>query len=481
MLSAVNRAHSETTEQAPLRRRWTHDEIRVAKPADVRRSIKGAAIGNFMEWYDFGVYGYLASTIARVFFPSSGTGNAIGLIATFGTLAAAFAMRPLGGFVFGPLGDRIGRKPVLVTTVLLMTTASTLTGLLPSQRAIGVWAPILLITTRLLQGFTAGGEYVGAMVYVSEHTPDRKRGMMAGFLPLGTLSGYVFAAAMTTGLHAGLSIPQMLHWGWRVPFLVSAPLGVVALILRLRLEEAPTHGKNNNARVHGPGETRRQQFINTVVRQWRPLLIVIGLVLTFNVTNYMLTGYLPTYLVQVVHLRYVPGLAMILVVLIVLMMSVVFVAKLSDRIGVKPIMRIGCSLLIVMSIPAFMLIRFGSGYGVMFFGVLLIGSMLLCFTSVEPSTLPALFPAPVRYGAVAIGFNIAVSVFGGTTPLVAETLVARTGDPMIPAYMLIIAGVIGATTVFFMPEPAGKRLPWSGPIVETEVEAEELVKNGYVT
>lgn len=439
----------------------------------------GTSIGNFMEWYDFGVYGYLASTIARVFFPGTGSGNVIGLIATFGTLAAAFAMRPLGGFVFGLLGDRIGRKPVLVTTILLMTTASTLTGLLPSHRAVGVWAPVLLISTRILQGFTAGGEYVGAMVYVSEHAPDRKRGMMAGFLPLGTLCGYVFAAAVTTGLHGWLSIPQMLHWGWRVPFLMAAPLGLVALVLRLRLEESPTYEKADE-RDDTPHETGRQQLKNTVIKQGKSLLLVIGLVLTFNVTSYTLTGYLPTYLVQVVHLRYVPGLAMILMVLIVLLVSVVFVAKLSDNIGVKPIILIGCGLLIAMAIPAFTMIRSGSAYPVMFLGVLLIGLMLLCFTSVEPSTLPALFPTPVRYGAVAIGFNTAVSVFGGTTPLVAETLVARTGNPMVPAYLLMGAGVVGATTVFFMPETAGRRLPWSGPTVETEEEAQELVETGYV-
>lgn len=429
-----------------------------------------------MEWYDFGVYGYIAGTIAEVFFPS-GSGSGTGLIATFGTLAAAFAVRPLGGFVFGPLGDRIGRKPVLMITILMMATATTCTGLLPGHDAIGIWAPILLIVTRLVQGFSAGGEYVGAMTYVDEHAPDSKRGMMAGFLPLGTLSGYVVAAALATGLHAWVPIPDMLSWGWRIPFLLGAPLGLIALYMRLRLEESPAYEQAAEATTTSDEQGGWQQFKHTVVRQWRPLLICIGLVLTFNVTNYMLTGYMPTYLAQVVKIGYVAGLVMILVVLIVLLVVVVFVAKLSDRVGVKPIMWTGCALLTVMSVPAFLLLRFGSGYAVMFVGVLLIGAMLLCFNSTEPSTLPALFPTKVRYGAVAIGYNISVSAFGGTTPLIAESLVSATGNPMVPAYILIVAGLVGAVTLVFTPETAGKRLPGSGPSVETEEEAQQLAEN----
>lgn len=272
-------------------------------------------------------------------------------------------------------------------------------------------------------------------------------------------------------------IPDMLSWGWRIPFLLGAPLGLIALYMRLRLEESPAYEQAAEATTTSDEQGGWQQFKHTVVRQWRPLLICIGLVLTFNVTNYMLTGYMPTYLAQVVKIGYVAGLVMILVVLIVLLVVVVFVAKLSDRVGVKPIMWTGCALLTVMSVPAFLLLRFGSGYAVMFVGVLLIGAMLLCFNSTEPSTLPALFPTKVRYGAVAIGYNISVSAFGGTTPLIAESLVSATGNPMVPAYILIVAGLVGAVTLVFTPETAGKRLPGSGPSVETEEEAQQLAEN----
>lgn len=461
----------------PRRGKWARHEIRITDPVVLQRSVAGTAIGNFMEWYDFGVYGFLATTLAEVFYPSDSS-NAIGLIATFGTLAAAFAVRPLGGFIFGPLGDRIGRKRVLVMTILLMTTGTTATGVLPGYAAIGFWGPLLLIVTRLAQGFSTGGEYVGAMTFIGEHAADRKRGMMAGFLPLGTLSGYVLGAALVTGLHTTLATSDMVTWGWRIPFLLSAPFGLIALYMRLRVEESPAYEEMRESR-HKPSGGGWQQFKRTVAQQWRPLLVCIGLVLTFNVTNYMLTGYMPTYFKQVGGIASTAGLAMIGVVLIILLAAVVFVARLSDHVGVKPIMWTGCALLLVASVPAFLLIRFGGSYPVIFLGVLLVGLMLLCFNSTEPSTLPALFPTDVRYSAVAIGFNISVSAFGGTTPLIAETLVFTIGNVMVPAYMLMVAGVVGVITLMFTPEVAGRRLPGSGPSVENEQEARALSKSEY--
>lgn len=438
----------------------------------MQRSIAGTAVGNFMEWYDFGVYGYIATTLAQVFYPGD-TASAANLIATFGTLAAAFAVRPLGGFVFGPLGDRIGRRRVLMITILLMTAGTTATGLLPGYRAIGIWAPILLVVARLIQGFSTGGEYVGAMVYVAEHAPDRKRGMMAAFLPLGSQAGYVVAGALVTALQTWLPEGDMLSWGWRIPLLLSAPLGLAALYMRLRLEESPAY-KELEESEQASSDSGGQQLRRTVIEQWRPLLICIGLVLAYNVADYMLTGYLPTYLKVVQRTGHVAGLAMIVATLMIMMAAVVFVGRLSDRIGAKPILRTGCVLLIVASVPALLLIRFGGGYSAIFIGVLVIGLMVLCFDGTTPSMLPALFPTDVRYGALAIAFNISVSAFGGTTPLIAQSLVSGTGNAMVPAYMLVGAGVVGAVTLLFTPELAGKRLPGSGPAVESEQEAREL-------
>ena len=438
----------------------------------LRRAIAGTAIGNFMESYDFSVYSLVATLLAQTFYPGNGAG-AGNLIATFGTLAVAFIVRPLGGFIFGPLGDRIGRKPVLLITIALMTFSATATGLLPTYRSIGVWAPCLLILVRLCQGLSTGGEYAGAMTYIVEAAPDRKRGMLAGFLPMGTLSGNVAAVAMVTGLQVALSQQDMASWGWRIPFFLALPLGLTAVMLRMRLAEtfdrAATGEKDAALR---PGQF--DQLKQTIAGHWKALLVCIGLELTICNTNYMLSGYLPTYLKAIVRIPANAALVMILLALAFASVAVVFVARLSDWIGVKPLIATGCVLLFAGSIPAFSLIRFGANYPTKFLGVLIIGVMLLCLNSIEPSTLPALFPANVRYGGVSIGYNIAVSAFGGTIPLVAQSLISATGNAMIPAYMLMFAGVAGATTLIFTPEVAGRTLPESGPTVESSEQAREL-------
>jgi MHS family proline/betaine transporter-like MFS transporter len=455
------------------RRKWTVDQIQVTEPEVTRQSIKGASIGNFMEWYDFGVYGYIATTIAQVFYPGDSV-SAVHLIATFSTLAAAFVVRPLGGFIFGPLGDRIGRKRVLMITIVLMTIGTTGTGLLPVYSAIGIWAPILLVVGRIFQGLSTGGEYVGAMTYVVEQAPDRKRGMIVGFLPLGNLGGFIAAGVLVTVLQSWLPSHDWLTWGWRVPLLLSAPLGVVAIYMRMRLEESPAFQKaHQNAEA---ADEEPQGYRRTIAEQWKPMLICAALVYTSNAADYMLTGYLPTYLKVVVHLGHTAGLVMITGTLTILAMLLVFVAALSDRVGVKPIMRTGCGLLIAGSIPAFLLIRHGSGFPPIFIGVLLIGLMELCFDSTSPATMPALFPTNIRYGALAIAYNISISALGGTSPLIAQALVSGTGNVMVPAYMLIVAGLVGAVTLMFTPEVAGKRLPGSPPTVESEQEARELVE-----
>src|SRR5581483_6477420 len=329
----MNNARGGTGTRRRRRRKWTRADIRVVDRATMRRSIEGTAIGNFMEWYDFGVYGYIATTIAQVFYPGNSV-SAVHLIATFGTLAAAYVVRPLGGFIFGPLGDRIGRKRVLMITIMLMTVGTTTSGLLPGYSVIGIWAPILLVVARVFQGLSTGGEYVGAMTYLGEQVPDRKRGLMVGFLPLGNLVGFVFAGLMVTGLQAWLPSHDMLTWGWRIPLLLSAPFGVVAFYLRLRLEESTAYQKVG-ADAHASNQHGLQPVWRTLVQQWRAMLICAALVLMSSAADFMLTGYLPTYLKVVVRVGHAAALVMITVTLIFLMVFLVFVAWLSDHIGVK--------------------------------------------------------------------------------------------------------------------------------------------------
>lgn len=209
----------------------------VTDDATMRRAVGAAAVGNITEWFDFGVYGYLSTTIEAQFFPP---GNpALAQLATFATFAVAFLVRPLGGLFFGPLGDKIGRTKVLAVTVILMATGTFLIGLIPSYSSIGLAAPILLVCARVLQGFSTGGEYAGAMTFIAEYSPDRRRGYFGSFLEFGTFIGYALGATVSSVLPLVSTPAFMDTWGWRIPFMVALPLGIVGVYLRTKLEETP--------------------------------------------------------------------------------------------------------------------------------------------------------------------------------------------------------------------------------------------------
>ena len=258
-------------------------------PATLRKVISAASIGNFVEWFDFALYGFLATLLAAHFFPS-GDATA-GLLKTFAVFAVAFAFRPLGGIVFGLLGDRIGRKRTLALTILIMAGATALIGILPSYATIGIWAPILLTLIRCAQGFSAGGEYAGACAYVMEHSPRDRRGRYGSFVPVSTFLAFASAALTAWGLERLLGAAAMADWGWRIPFLAAAPLGLIGLYLRLKLDETPAFQalEADHEVSHSPlGETLRLQG--------RSILRLGAFISLTALSFYMFTTYFSTYL-----------------------------------------------------------------------------------------------------------------------------------------------------------------------------------------
>ncbi|MGX4692468.1 MFS transporter [Streptomyces sp. JNUCC 63] len=432
----------------------------VTDPALVRRAVKAAALGNAMEWFDFGVYSYIAVTLGKVFFPS---GNPTAqLLSTFGAFAAAFLVRPLGGMVFGPLGDRIGRQKVLAFTMIMMAVGTFAIGLIPSYATIGVGAPLLLLVARLVQGFSTGGEYAGASTFIAEYAPDRRRGFLGSWLEFGTLAGYVGGAGLVTLMTALLSSDQLTSWGWRIPFLIAGPMGIIGLYLRMRLEETPAFA----AEAKKAGCSRPKVPLREMIAgQWKALLLCVGLVLVFNVTDYMLLSYMPSYLTSVLKHDATHGLLVVLCVMVLMMIAQPFAGALTDRVGRRPVIAAGCAGFLLLSVPALLLIRQGS-LAAVGLGMGALGLLLVCFTASMPSALPALFPTRVRYGSLSIGFNVSVSLFGGTTPLVVTALIGATGNLMMPAYYMMGASLIGGAAVWFMAESAGRPLPGSAPSVE---------------
>ena len=269
-------------------------ELETVDTSTVRRVIIGASIGNAVEWFDFAIYGFLATSIAASFFPSGN--DAAALLKTFAIFAAAFFMRPLGGFVFGPLGDRIGRQRVLALVILLMSGSTVAIGLLPTYTMIGVAAPLLLLALRCLQGFSAGGEYGGGAVYLAEYASDRRRGLIVTSIAWSGVVGFLVGSVTVTVLQVVLPAAAMDSYGWRIPFLLAGPLGLVGLYIRLRLTDTPEFTRLQQA--DKVAESPLREALRT---SWPAILQVIGLMIVFNVGYYVVFTYLPTYFIKTLH------------------------------------------------------------------------------------------------------------------------------------------------------------------------------------
>ncbi|MEU6620134.1 glycine betaine/L-proline transporter ProP [Streptomyces litmocidini] len=474
------RRHPHLFKAATRRRqpRLRRTDITVTDEAAVKRAVRAASLGNAMEWFDFGIYAYLAVTLGHVFFPSGN--DTVQLLSSFATFAVAFLIRPLGGMVFGPMGDRLGRKKVLALTMILMAVGTFAIGLIPSYATIGFWAPALLVFFRMLQGFSTGGEYGGASTFIAEYAPDRRRGYFGSFLEFGTLAGYVGAAGLVTALTAWLGTDAMEAWGWRVPFLVAGPLGLVGLYLRLRLDETPAFQKleSESARASeaaDPVETSAKGDLAKIFRQqWPALILCVALVGAYNITDYMLLSYMPTYLSDELGYSETHGLLVLLLVMVLLMLIITQVGRLNDRFGRKPVLMTGMLGFLLLSLPAFLLIGQG-GVAAITAGMLMLGLSLVCMLGTMSAALPALFPTEVRYGSLSVGYNLSTSLFGGTTPLVITALIGATGSNLMPAYYAMGAALVGVIAVACMKETARRPLEGSPPSVATPEEAAELI------
>ncbi|RVW05519.1 MFS transporter [Rhodococcus xishaensis] len=447
--------------------------VTVTDGAAVKRAVMATMLGNAMEWFDFGVYAYLATTIGQVFFPeASGPAQ---LMSTFAIFAVALLVRPLGGLYFGPLGDRIGRKKVLAATMILMACSTFAIGLIPSYDSIGIVAPILLVIFRLLQGFSTGGEYGGASTFIAEYAPDKRRGFLASFLEFGTLAGFAAAAGLVTLIAASVSEEALVDWAWRIPFLVAGPIGAIGVYLRVRIEETPAFQQYEAAEHLAESSlSAAGRLHETLVTNWRPLVLCIVLVAAYDITDYGLLTYMPTYLSSTLGYDESHGLVLMVVVMVLMMAGITFVGRFSDIVGRKPLLLAGCIGFFVLSLPAYLLIGLGA-YATIFLGLLILGCLLLLFVGVFPSTLPALFPTGVRYSGVAIGYNVSAALFGGTTPLLMTALQEATGSHLVAPMYMMIAAVLGGIAVLLIPETARRPLRGSPPSVATREEALEVL------
>lgn len=449
------------------------DDITVVNAESSRKAVVATAVGNAMEWFDFGIYSYLAATIGQVFFPeASGT---MQLVYSFATFAVAFIVRPIGGIFFGMLGDRMGRKKILAMTLILMAIATLSIGLIPGYAAIGSTATVLLLVARLVQGFSTGGEYAGAMTFIAESTPDKKRGFMSSGLEVGTLVGYIAGAGLVTALTYILGQETMLEWGWRIPFFIAAPIGLIGFYLRNKLEETPAF----EAMESEKSEDKEDDYasVKDILQfHWKPILIGMIIVFFYNVVNYTVLSYMPSHLTAVLGYGEAEGLLLIVIVMVIMIPIVLLMGYFSDRIGAKKIIQGGLIGLVLLSVPSFLLI--GSGNTLLvFLGLMILAVFSSSFQGTMPSLLPSLFFTKVRNGALAITYNISASLFGGTTPLIVSWLISQTNNRLVPAYYVIFASIIGIIVVtWFIKETSGKSLRGSPPVVEEHHEIKKILE-----
>jgi len=417
----------------------------------IRRAIAASALGNATEWFDYGIYAYGVSYISVALFPGEA---ATATLFALGTFAISFLVRPLGGLFWGPLGDRLGRKTVLAFTILLMAGATFCVGLVPSYDTIGIWAPILLILLRMIQGFSTGGEYGGAATFMAEYAPDDRRGFYGSFLEVGTLAGYSLGALLMLGFSLVLEPEAMAEWGWRVPFLIAAPMGLIGMYLRSRMDDTPVF-KEVEQKGQKEQSTRRE-LADLLRDYWKPLLTMGGMVVALNVVNYTLLSYMPTYLDRRLELSTQRALVVPIIGMLFMMVFLPLAGRLSDKIGRKPMWRFSLIGLFLAVIPAFLLMDTTPAGAVA--GFALLGLLFVPQLATISATFPAMLPTHVRFAGFAISYNVSTSLFGGTAPATNSWLIGLTGETLVPAYYMMAACVIGLIAVHVMPETAGQSL-----------------------
>ncbi|MET9325804.1 MFS transporter [Tsukamurella sp. NPDC003166] len=421
-------------------------ETEAQRKKTLHKAIAASAMGNFTEWFDYGVYAATTAYLTQAFFP--------GTLGTLGTLlgfAVSFALRPLGGFIWGPLGDRLGRKAVLATTILLMAASTALIGVLPTHAQVGVLAPVLLIALRVVQGFSTGGEYGGAATFMAEYSPDKRRGHYGSFLEFGTMCGFAGGTAFVLLLQHLLTRDEMYSWGWRIPFFVAIPLGLVGWYLRNQLDDTPVF--EEMVEEEADQGSAWQRFTQLLREYKRPIMIMFALVIALNVANYTLLAYMPTYLHSTIGLTESDSTTLMLIGQVLMALCIPFFGSLSDRTGRKPMWWLSLTGLFVMAIPMFWLM--GQGFGWAILGFVVLGLLYIPQLSTISATFPAMFPTQVRYAGFAISYNVATAAFGGTAPLVNDAVVESSGWNMFPAVYMMAACAIGLVALPFLQETKG--------------------------
>lgn len=413
----------------------------------VRRKVTAAtAIGNFVEWFDSGAYAIMSATIAALFFPQYDETAA--LLATWAVFAGGFIARPLGAAFFGRYGDRIGRNRMLALSVLCMSGSTFLIGLLPSYAVLGIAAPVLLFLLRMVQGFSTGGEYTGAAAFIMEYAPEGRRARYASVVPLTVGLASVAGALTGLAITSSLDDAALNSWGWRIPFLLAGPLGLIGLYLRSRIQDTPVF------RAMEKQDAVQKAPLRDAWRVCRrQVLTLFGYSITNAVGYYLMSSYMIAYMSEEVGYSKAEAMLTSFVAMLAYSAACPLTAAASDRWGRKPMLLLACGGFAVATLPAFWLI--GTGLPGAMAGATVLATLVAVIGTSNVPAMVEMFPGQLRASGSAIGYTAAYVLFGGTAPFVATGVVSLSGSPLAPgAYLMAVAVISGVVVLFSFRETA---------------------------
>lgn len=422
----------------------------------LRRVITGSLFGNLLEQYDFTLYGSMAALVfGPLFFPSFSPLTAT--LAALATFTVGFVARPLGSIVCGHYGDRVGRKSMLVLTLLLAGGATFLMGLLPTFATIGIWAPILLVTLRFIQGFSVGGEYGGAVLMVVEYAPAERRGFYSGFVPAGALAG-LFLATLAVFAVSTLPDEQFLAWGWRIPFLISIALVAIGLFIRLKILETPAF-----RRVRETGTEARMPIVDVLRANPIKVLLIGGISFGFTSLLYIAIVFTLSYATGQLGLPRTPLLVGTIVGSLASVASILATCALSDRIGRRPVIIAGSLFLAAFSFPFYWLIETGNpGLIVLSMAVALAAGGAV-YGPLAP-LMSELFSTRLRYSGASLGYQLGATIGGGFSPLIAASILAWSGGGSWSVSLyLLVASLVAAVSAYLLTETARSEMLEDSP------------------
>lgn len=399
------------------------------------KTVTTSMIGNLFEWYDFALFGYFAPIIGKLFFPSED--KTVELISAFGVFAAGFIVRPIGGIIFGYIGDRMGRKKALVLTILMMAIPTAIIGFLPTYSAIGIAAPILLILMRMLQGLSMGGNYGGSITFTTEHTNPRHRGLIGSFAVTSCLVGILLGSA-TAALFAVIFGEATLEaWGWRIPFVLGILICLVGFYMRRSIPESPEFVETEKT-----GHLSQNPIKEVFRSHGSTLVKVVFAVMLHDLSFYILFVYMATHLSENLGLSKESALTINTINLIVVSLCTIFFGWLSDRIGRKTVLTMAAFAFAVSTIPLLTIVDTSNNIMSILFAQMLLAIAVGGYFGPLPALMVESYPTEVRFSAITITTNISGPLFGGTAPMLMAYLIGVTGSNMVPAYYLTAGAVV---------------------------------------